>query len=215
MKYAKYLAIICCSVGALMIIADFNVPPSFGKTHFIVGYPTDATAQQADGSVVQTVAGGVCRVLFAPDDDVQEALIHLIEQETTSICAAIYMLTDKEIARALMEAHRRGITVEVVTDRACVRERWSKMHKLCKAGVPVYVYEPSTAEDGGNDIMHNKFVIFGANGGNRKLVWTGSCNFTRSAKLRNQENAVVIDDGATIEKFCNQFTVLKTRSKSL
>jgi len=60
--------------------------------------------------------------------------------------------------------------------------------------------------------MHNKFVIFSCNVGNKTLLWTGSFNFTKSAQLRNQENVVVLDDPCIIEKYEKQFEVIKKRT---
>lgn len=188
--------------------AVFNVPPSFGRTHFIVGFPQDRTVTPDH---TQPPSGGVYQVLFSPDDDVQRALLNFIANEQTHIQAAIFMLTDQEIADALLAAAARGVIVEIVTDQGCVQERCGKMGCLHKGNIPVYVYQP-TSTGRWNDLMHHKFVIFGKTTGGKSLVWTGSFNWTRSARKHNQEHVVVLDDTQAIEKFTQQFAVLKQRS---
>ena len=228
MKYAKYGLVFSFVVGALGIVGSFKVPKSFGKTHFIVGYPhslsrhSDATAddstraKSSSKSVGQTSQqGGVYCVLFAPDDNVQDELIKLIENETRSIKMAIFMLTSKPITDALCVAHERGVKIAIITDNMCARERWSKIHQLTKAGLAVYEYTPAATQSRANDLMHHKFVIFSHNIDNKALVWTGSFNFTQSAQVRNQENAIVLNDTDVVEKFTKQFKRLKKRSKRL
>lgn len=236
-RYAQYGFVLCLVVGALGIVGSFKVPKSFGKTHFIVGYPhstsvtsrtaTDTSAEfktTADStrttnrskSVGQTTQqGGVYCVLFAPDDNVQDELIRLINNETDSIKMAIFMLTSKPITDALCAAHARGVKVSIISDNMCARERWSKIHQLTKAGLAVYEYTPTATQSRANDLMHHKFVIFSHNIDNKALVWTGSFNFTQSAQVRNQENAVVLNDTDVVEKFSKQFKRLKKRSKRL
>lgn len=234
MKYAKYGFVFCVVVGALGIVGSFKVPKSFGKTHFIVGYPHVQTSDNPERPVRRsfnegwtaeknhskqvgqtTDQGGVHCVLFAPDDNVQQELIKLIEHETRSIKMAIFMLTTKAITDALCAAHARGVKVAVITDNMCVRERWSKIHQLTKAGLAVYEYTPAATQSRANDLMHHKFVIFSHNIDNKALVWTGSFNFTQSAQVRNQENAIVLNDAEVVEKFSTQFKRLKKRSKRL
>lgn len=231
-RYAKYGFVLCLVVGALGVVASFKVPKSFGKTHFIVGYPHTQTSdnperpvrrsfnegwtaeKNSSKSVGQTTQAGVHCVLFAPDDNVQDELIKLIEQETRSIKMAIFMLTSKPITDALCAAHTRGVKIAIITDNMCARERWSKIHQLTKAGIAVYEYTPPT-QSRANDLMHHKFVIFSHNIDNKALVWTGSFNFTQSAQVRNQENAIVLNDTDVVEKFSKQFKRLKKRSKRL
>lgn len=224
---SKYGFVFCVVVGALGIVGSFKVPKSFGKTHFIVGYPhalsrhspdvadkrSWTTAEKSVGQTTQQ--GGVHCVLFAPDDNVQQELIKLIEHETRSIKMAIFMLTTKAITDALCTAHARGVKVAIITDNMCVRERWSKIHQLTKAGLAVYEYTPAATQSRANDLMHHKFVIFSHNVDNKALVWTGSFNFTQSAQVRNQENAIVLNDSEVVEKFTKQFKRLKKRSKRL
>jgi phosphatidylserine/phosphatidylglycerophosphate/cardiolipin synthase-like enzyme len=48
--------------------------------------------------------------------------------------------------------------------------------------------------------MHHKFAIF-----DRRIVVTGSFNWTRSATTENNENIVVIEDPAVVQRFSDEF----------
>ena len=52
-------------------------------------------------------------------------------------------------------------------------------------------------------LFHNKFAIF-----DKKVVFTGSFNWTVAANTRNQENVVVIDDEEVAKKYEAQFAFL-------
>jgi cardiolipin hydrolase len=230
MKYAKYGLVFSFVIGALGIVGSFKVPKSFGKTHFIIGFPkgalctTTADTSNATAGVKQSGRetnqakheGGVHGVLFAHDDNLQERLVQLISHEKRSIKMAIFMITTKEIIHALLAAHARGVKITIITDNICVRDRWSKIDTLKKAGIAMYEYTPAkTSNRMMNDLMHNKFVIFADTLDHQSLVWTGSFNFTRSAQVCNQENVVILSDSAAVEKFAQQFKRLKKRSKRL
>lgn len=153
-------------------------------------------------------------VYFSPDDNVKNHLIKAINTECSYIKIAIFTFTDKQIADALLDAHRRGVFVEIVTDPVCLKDRFNKINLLIRQGVNVYVY----STDGGSGLystMHHKFAIFGKNHENRRYVWVGSFNFTKSANESNQESVVVIHQCDTIEQFERQFAKLKLRSQRL
>ena len=191
-----------------------NVPPTFGKTHFVIGYTPEHKIEPkittAPVATRETASSGVA--FFTPDDDVRSELIKLICQEQEAIRIAIFMMTDKLIAQELINAHKRGITVEVVTDPAGLRDRQNKIGLLCDNNITVYVYHGQHAKVGNSSIMHNKFTLFSSNKNNKPLLWTGSFNFTRIACDSNQENVVILEDGALIARYKDQFSKLKKRS---
>lgn len=193
-----------------------NVPVGFGKTHFIKGFP-HATFEQEKPSKKQrpeVVPNNEKTVFFSPDDNVQQALIDLINREQKSIKVAIYTFTDKDIAQALIDAHNRGVKVQVVTDPSQARDRYSKCTLLAKEGIKIFEYDPNYISDMRSNLMHHKFAIFGCKPYHDCCVWTGSFNFTQAACKRNQENAVIVKDSYSVKRFSDQFEVLKQRCQS-
>jgi mitochondrial cardiolipin hydrolase len=199
----------------------FNAP-DLGKTHFIVGMPA-AEDKKVDQAVVmcqaddltallRCVDGSFKQAFFSPDDDLENLLIQLITVEQHSIKAAVFSFTNGDIAKALIHAHRRGIDIEIVTDISCLKDKFNKIDLLKKAGIKIFVYNPRNTSIF-NNIMHNKFVLFGKNVANKSLLWTGSFNFTKSAKINNQENIIIVDEMHLIERYRKQFALLKQRLK--
>lgn len=80
-------------------------------------------------------------VLFSPYDKPTDHLLQLIDSAKSSIDAAIYMITDKEIAFALIDAHDRGVAVRVATDPISLG-KYGKADLLAENGVPVFVLDP-------------------------------------------------------------------------
>lgn len=214
--------ILCTLIQSITLIHAQNLPPSYGKTQFIIGVSEDElrtqlqnNPQQEQKPVAQPASLARLDVtkshaFFTPDDDVHALLLDLIVHEKKSIHMAAYMITDKEIAQALVAAHKRGVHVEIVTDASCLKSESGQIDWLKKQGIPVHVYigasRPSTS-----NIMHNKFVIFGKNKNDTSFVWTGSFNFTYSARKHNQENVLLLCDAYVVQRYAQQFFVLKNR----
>jgi phosphatidylserine/phosphatidylglycerophosphate/cardiolipin synthase-like enzyme len=158
------------------------------------------------GSVVR-------RVLFSPDDDIKTVLIGLIEQEKKRIALAVFTITDKDIAQALIDAHQRKVIVELVTDRGTMVSEYSKMPLLMKAGIAVYSYpKVKDMDKARQSLMHNKFILFYSSLQGKMLLWTGSFNLSRAASYSNQENVIVLDDAALISPYVQRFSLLKEGS---
>jgi phosphatidylserine/phosphatidylglycerophosphate/cardiolipin synthase-like enzyme len=154
----------------------------------------------------------VAKAFFAPDDNLASLLIDLIHSEKKRIVVAIYTLTHKEIAQALVSAHKRGVTIEAVVDPGYGTDRYSKVPLLANDKIPVWVYQSSGTGAHQDSIMHNKFCVFEDNILHKMLIWTGSYNFTVRATARNQENVVILDNKKMAEQYLKQFEILKTRS---
>src|SRR5438128_1907739 len=73
---------------------------------------------------------GFPKVYFSPADNLRKKIITLIDQEQSSIHAAVYFLTDGEVAQALIRAKRRGIAVELVVDSGSLESEWTKVPLL-------------------------------------------------------------------------------------
>ncbi len=196
------------------------LPPSFGKTHFIVGFDHNAYQTDKKSSSENLFKnlfsddGRIKRALFAPDDSIRQTLINLIEQEEDSLKIAIFAFTDQKVAEALIRASKRGINVEIITDPNTIHSPTSKITYLAKHGIQIYTYKPKKRSLLG-DKMHDKFILFGKNILERPLLWTGSYNFTKAAGADNQENVIILDDQSLIIQFNNQYDRLKQRTKNL
>ena len=128
-------------------------------------------------------------VYFSPEGGCTEAVVREIDAAQTSILVQAYSFTSTPIARALVEAHQRGVRIEVILDRSQESEKYSSADFVIHAGIPTMI-------DAKHAIAHNKVIII-----DDGIVITGSFNFTKAAEEHNAENLLVIRDQQIAEKY--------------
>jgi phosphatidylserine/phosphatidylglycerophosphate/cardiolipin synthase-like enzyme len=148
-------------------------------------------------------------VFFVPTDPVKKILLGLIYNEKKSIRAAQFRITDKDLEKALEEAHNRGVEVSLVTDQSCLQERSEKVSVLHTCGIDVRIYAKPFS------IMHHKYWIFGENFFNAPLLMFGSANGSQGGLTRNHENVIVTGALEIIESYRKNFYELKKISVPL
>jgi mitochondrial cardiolipin hydrolase len=127
-------------------------------------------------------------------------LIATLASARRSISVAVFSLTCDEIAQALLDAHRRGVRVRLITDDEQIASTGSDAASLRAAGIPVR-HDGSRAR-----LMHNKFAVIDG-----CTILTGSFNWTRSAVLFNDENVLVLRDLAVARAYERQFEAMWRR----
>lgn len=163
---------------------------------------------QARAALAPTNGQAFRKAFFSPDNGMRDILVGLIAAEKKQILVAIFSFTDPVIAKALIQAQKRGVAIEIVADRNNAQSSWSKIRLLGKHNIPLYLYPADIT----NAIMHDKFMVFSQTLDDKQLIWTGSFNFTRSACDMNEENVIVLEDAEVCESYSNQFQLLKQRS---
>ena len=108
---------------------------------------------------------------------------------TRQIEGATYSFTSAPIAKALVEAHKRGVKVDVLLDKSQRTEKYSSADFLLHAGI-------ATRIDDRHAIAHNKIMIIDG-----EIVITGSFDFTKNAEENNAENLLVIRSKALAETY--------------
>lgn len=141
------------------------------------------------------------QVYFSPQGGCQQAVISEISKSTQFIDIAMYYLTSRRIARALIEAKRRHVQIRVVLDKSQEYEKHSKSRYLLKNGIDIRFHL-------GAGLMHNKFAIIDGN----RLV-TGSFNWTATAENLNEENLLIIDNEALVKEYEKRFQHLIENSR--
>lgn len=129
------------------------------------------------------------RVYFQPGGGASGRVASEIAAARRDVRVAIYAFTREEIRDALIDAHRRGVTVRVKMDRRNAEHERSAWRALRAAGVHVELH---TAEGS----LHHKYCVIDG----RRVV-TGSYNWLDSAELRNHENLLVIEDPSVARAF--------------
>lgn len=149
---------------------------------------------------------------FSPKEDIRQVLIDCINKETIAISCAAYRLTDPLIAKALVDAHYKGVKLQFVIDKEGFSALYSKFLYFFALHIPVFIYPPVTMDivdmQKREGLMHNKFMLFHS----QELLITGSFNYTKSAQDINQENILVIHDPVTFLIYKDHFNYLTTIS---
>jgi phosphatidylserine/phosphatidylglycerophosphate/cardiolipin synthase-like enzyme len=91
-----------------------------------------------------------------------------------------YSFTSAPIAKALVNARKRGVHIEAVLDKSQRTEKYSSADFVAHAGIPVYI-------DSRHKIAHNKIMII-----DRSTLVTGSFNFSKAAEQSNAENLLIL-----------------------
>jgi phosphatidylserine/phosphatidylglycerophosphate/cardiolipin synthase-like enzyme len=125
-------------------------------------------------------------VYFSPGGGCTQAIVDQIEAAKNTIHVQAYKLTSAPIAKAIMEAVKRGVDVTVVLDSSEVNDRYCSATFFQNQGAKTLV-DPNHA------IAHNKIILVDG-----QVVITGSFNFTNAAEQSNAENLLVLKGKADL-----------------
>ncbi|MGC8874364.1 MAG: phospholipase D-like domain-containing protein [Chloroflexia bacterium] len=154
--------------------------------------------------VVQAPPGAWYQVYFTAPDTADAAphtggidarVAADIEAAQESVDIATFDLDLQTIARALLQAHERGVRVRLVIDDENLSDETvlQTTRDLSSAGIPI-VYDQRQA------FMHNKFVVI-----DRRIVWLGSWNLTDNDTYRNNNNFLRLELAPLAENYTREF----------
>jgi len=133
-------------------------------------------------------------VHFSPQGGCTEAVVAALNKAKSSVLVQAYSFTSAPIAKALVEAKRRGAKVQVILDKSQRTEKYSSADFLHNSDIPTYI-------DAAHTIAHNKVMVIDG-----RVVITGSFNFTKAAEEHNAENLLVIDDAALAAQYAQNWS---------
>lgn len=125
-------------------------------------------------------AAGTVEVAFSPNGGAAATVIKAIGEAKKNIRVQAYSFTSSPIAKALVEAQKRGVQVRIILDKSQETEKYSSAKFFANSNVPVKI-------DHDFQIAHSKVMII-----DDMNVVTGSFNFTKAAEQNNAENVLVI-----------------------
>jgi phosphatidylserine/phosphatidylglycerophosphate/cardiolipin synthase-like enzyme len=165
---------------------------------FVAALPVTASAEM----VVQTC--------FSPQGRCSAHILHAIDGAKQELLVAVYAFTSDDLANALVQAKKRGVRVQVIVDREFDGANDnSKAKFLDGQKIPLRRLSGAPGKPGDKDagLMHQKFAVI-----DRRVVFTGSYNWTNSAENRNDENLLMFHDaGPLAEEYRKAFTRLWER----
>ena len=176
-----------------------------GILALLVAFPLwMACGQQSGGAPAQATGKGAptVEVYFSPKGGCTEAVVKALDAAKTTVLVQAYSFTSAPIAKALVDAARRGVKVDVLLDKSQRTEKYSSADFVAHEGIPTRI-------DAAHAIAHNKVMVIDGT-----TVLTGSFNFTKAAEEHNAENLLVIQDPALAEKYAANWKVHSEHSEA-
>ncbi len=138
----------------------------------------------------------VAEVYFAPGDDCPRAIERHLKCARKSADVCVFTITDDRLADALLDIHRQGVALRIITDNDKSEDLGSDIDRFERAGIPLCV-------DRSPFHMHHKFAVI-----DEQILLTGSYNWTRGASRDNEENLIVTSDPRFVFPFRETFNHL-------
>jgi phosphatidylserine/phosphatidylglycerophosphate/cardiolipin synthase-like enzyme len=161
---------------------------------FLILFVIISLASLSPAHAEQVKATGTIDAYFSPHGGCTEAIVKEITSAKTEILVQAYSFTSKPIAKALVDARKRGVKIEVILDRSQRSQKYSSADFVAHAGIPTYI-------DSVHAIAHNKIMII-----DRSTLVTGSFNFTKAAEDKNAENLLIMKGNkALVDRYFQNF----------
>ncbi|MEA3486011.1 MAG: phospholipase D family protein, partial [Candidatus Aerophobetes bacterium] len=122
------------------------------------------------------------RIFFSPKGGIAEEIIKQIDNAQEYIDIAMYSFTYEPIAEAIIRAKNRGVKIRILMDKGQSQGKYSKYRFFLDNGIAVI-------QDRHAGIMHNKIAII-----DKRILFIGSYNWSKSAEERNEENILEFID---------------------
>ncbi len=152
----------------------------------------------------------IVQACFSPKGNCSSVIIREIQQAKKELLVAVYAFTSDELAAAVVQAKKRGLSVQVVIDRDFDAGNDKSQGKFLEAQkIPLrrIAAAKSAAADKEPGLMHQKFAVL-----DRSAILTGSYNWTHAADRRNDENLLFFRDaGPLAEEYRRVFLQLWER----
>jgi phosphatidylserine/phosphatidylglycerophosphate/cardiolipin synthase-like enzyme len=100
----------------------------------------------------QPSSPGGMTVCFTPGGNCTDLIVMALREAKSSILVQAYSFTSAPIAKALVDAHMRGVRVEVLLDQSNRTDKYSAADFLANQGVPTKI-------DAAHAISHNKIIV--------------------------------------------------------
>ncbi len=135
----------------------------------VAAQQTPLPAQPSSPKVEEAPCATVV-VCFTPGEDCTERIVKALGEAHSSILVQAYSFTSAPIAKALVDAKKRGVRVEAILDKSNRTDKYSAADFLANSGIPTLI-------DAQHAIAHNKVIIIDG-----EIVIGGSFNYTAHAQ---------------------------------
>ena len=141
------------------------------------------------------------QVYFSPHGGCTDAIVKEIGKAKSEILVQAYSFTSKEIAKALVDASKRGVHTEIILDKSNKSQKYSAADFTHNMGIPTFI-------DAQHAIAHNKVMVI-----DKETVITGSFNFTKAAEEKNAENLLILKSKELAKQYIDNWNRHKGHSQ--
>jgi phosphatidylserine/phosphatidylglycerophosphate/cardiolipin synthase-like enzyme len=153
----------------------------------------NAATDSAPATGTRFAATGSIETAFTPGDRIDNLIIAAIAGAKREVLVNAYSFTQRSIARALVAARKRGVSVQVIADsQQAATLPQNVLTELAKGGVDVWL-------DANYQAAHNKVIVVDADTASATTI-TGSYNFTVAAQWHNAENVLILRDNRDVAR---------------
>ncbi len=121
------------------------------------------------------------RVFFSPRGNATSGIVQALDTARSEILVQAHTLLSPAITRSILDAHERGVRIQVILDKSERQEGLTPAVQLVHAGVPVFL-------DGAHASANDRVIVIDG-----RTVITGSMNFSTSSDEMNGENLLIIE----------------------
>nr|XP_051687009.1 mitochondrial cardiolipin hydrolase [Oryctolagus cuniculus] len=163
----------------------------------VLFFPSQVTCTeallQAPGAAAAAAAPAGCPCSLPHCESSLSRLLRALLAARASLELCLFAFSSPQLGRAVQLLHQRGVRVRVITDCDYMALNGSQIGLLRKAGIQV-------RHDQDLGYMHHKFAIV-----DKKVLITGSLNWTTQAIQNNRENVLVMEDPVYVRLFLEEF----------
>lgn len=133
------------------------------------------------------------QALFSPEDKVVSQILPYIQKAKTSIRFLAFTFTHDDLGNAMIERKKAGVDVQGVFEVTGSDSEFSEM-------LPLYCAKAPVRQDGNPAFLHHKVIIV-----DKRIVITGSLNFTDNADQNNNENVIILENADIARLYMQEF----------
>jgi hypothetical protein len=178
---------------------------------------TTKKLELGDGEAPVVAISPIPKFCFSPG--IEQFILDLIARvdatkPNSNINGAMFHFTLYTLAQAFANKCQEGAPTRFVVDKDYKRNYCLPLRLMAKAGVQLFCnggVKHTQASNAEYEEMHHKFLIFNnINDGGvfKRLLVTGSYNYTGGSEVQNYENVVIVKDEESIAAFIQQFGLL-------
>ncbi len=194
MRKCNIKSLLSARLLALICLAVFHPLPASAETslwqnvkHWGQEQWSQATATMPVSPVFVPARGSI-EVAFSPPGGATAAIVRALGEARQRVWVQAYSFTSAPIAKAVLQAARRGLDVQVVLDKSQRTQKYSVADFFANQGVPVFI-------DDQHAIAHNKVMVIDSG-----TLITGSFNFSKAAEQANAENLLIFRGNPELQK---------------